>query len=152
MIIIEGIDGVGKTTMAAEYCVVYPNYTYIHNFVKAVGDRNIMSEANKELLLMTYVDDVVMDRSYIISEFVYSQVLGRHSPITYEHMLGWAELTNQREHGIQYLRPASLAVLTQKDEDANLPLGALLNAYDKLFKDLPLKNLVVEEVDYSEEK
>lgn len=65
VIILEGADNIGKTTMAKKLLIQLPNYELIHN-----GKYKYRIQAIFNYLLQIKKDDVIIDRS-ILSEIIY---------------------------------------------------------------------------------
>jgi hypothetical protein len=148
-IIFEGVDGTGKTTRAKEFPRIYTgHYDYIHNHDKTRKPVDIESEVTKEMLLMTYCDKILFDRSYIISEYIYSKVLRRETPVTLDYVKALIELINLRSHTVNLFVFKDRDKLILKDEDSKLPFIELNNAYLQLFDiDVKVERMAVVIID-----
>lgn len=91
MIIIEGPDGSGKTTLAKMICSAF-NYKYIHS----PGKTNIKEIANDRCWWYNQFlgDKVVLDRCYIISEYIHGAILRETSLISHEQVLEFMDRFN----------------------------------------------------------
>lgn len=145
-IIFEGVDGIGKTTQAKEFLSISPYYYYIHNWAKPIKDEDITSEIVKEMLLLTNRQPMLFDRSFVISEYVYSKVLNRHSVITDEHINILCRLMNGYKHVLKLFIFENIDDLIIKAEDAWLPFVELNKEYIRLTKDFNFDLLLIEYV------
>ena len=132
-IIIEGVDGIGKTTKALKMINDWPKFKYVHNWVKPKKALEIQSEANKELLLAEYGKHIIFDRSYIISEYVYANVLGRETSILLYMVQDFVNLLAERDSYICFMLSTNISGLILDDCDKTLPIQELNNYYHDLF-------------------
>jgi len=133
-IIVEGVDGIGKTYFANEWCSIYKDYCYIHNFTKPKTKADCDSETTKELLLLANMsNNIVFDRSFIMSEYVYAQVMNRTQYINEEFMHTYVKMLNTYHHSVVLFIYKNINVLSIKDEDKLLPFDKLNNLYYELF-------------------
>lgn len=147
-IIFEGVDGTGKTTAAKSWCNFYSSYGYIHNFAKPSKPDDIRSEMFKEITLLMSPNDFVLDRSYIISEYIYATVLNRPTVITLEHLFNFTKLLNMYEHTVMLYTYLNLDNVHYKEEDAKLPFTALNAYYIEIVQHtLPIEKRIVTLID-----
>lgn len=151
-IIFEGPDGVGKTTKANSFISFNNEYVYIHNWAKPTNKIDQESEIAKELLLLSSGHKLVIDRSYILSEFVYANVLQRKSIVTLAYIKRIVEIINSNNHTVNLILFRNKENLIVKDEDKHLPFEQINSAYYKLFKSLAFNKLIVEYVEDREEQ
>lgn len=85
LIIIEGLDKVGKSTVA-DYFKDIHGYEYIHMFAPKTTSRDIYLSEMFTVIANTVGKDVVMDRSYY-GELVWPHVYGR-TPMLYHYDMG----------------------------------------------------------------
>lgn len=144
-IIFEGVDGIGKTTNIRQFQLFNPGFMYIHHWAKATNKVDILSEATKEILLLESDYNILFDRSFIISEYIYTSILGRKTIIDFGYVKELVSLINRKGHTVKLFCFKNKNVLTIKDEDKNLPFEKLNNAYRSLFSILKLNNFILEE-------
>jgi len=148
-IIFEGVDGTGKTTTANDILKFYGDYFYIHNWSKPKNEIDISSEITKEFILLQSPTRLLFDRSFIISEYVYSNILGRKSIITFEHIQAFEVIVNQYKHAVQLFIFEDIKKLNFKKEDKNLPFAELNALYIKLFTEqIKINNFILNIIDY----
>lgn len=73
MIVVEGLDNTGKTTLVSRLCEDFPNLHYR----PSIGNKHNMVEirTQAEAEAYQYRPNVISDRSRIISEYIYNPVL-----------------------------------------------------------------------------
>ncbi len=146
-VIFEGVDGVGKTTEAKGFLAISPGHYYVHNWAKPTKDVDIISEVTKELLLLQSPEKIIFDRSFIISEYVYSHVLGRKSPVTMDVIVILKNIINLYDHTLKLFTYSDITDLRYKEHDKHLPFDELNNAYTELIiNQLDIKNLLLENI------
>ena len=149
--IYEGVDGTGKTTQAFKEARSNPEAIVLHNWSKPKTIIDINSETSKELLLIENVsDDLIFDRSFIFSEYIYAKVLGRKTELTLDNLKVFVSLLNRKNAVVKLLYFTDINSLKAKAnaEDNKLPLEELNTAYIQLMlKELSINNLVLEEID-----
>jgi len=138
--IIEGVDGTGKTTFAKNWLLLNPDYFYVHNYTKPKREDDFISEASKEMLILRN-HDVVMDRSFIISEYVYSTVLERDTYIDSDRLLSYIYYVNMQKHTLVLCTYRDIKNVVLKEEDKWLPIKELSALYTYLFIESKLINL-----------
>lgn len=149
-VIFEGVDGVGKTTRALKLNKDKPIFRYIHNWAKPIKEVDIMSEVTKEMILLTSPIQIILDRSYIISEFVYATVLNRKTYITIEHLKELINVINKYHHVVNLLCYTDHNALNCKIEDINLPHDQLNSLYMDLFLNvLSVDSLITDVINIS---
>ena len=149
-VIFEGVDGVGKTTKALNLMNKEPIFRYIHNWAKPKKEVDILSEVTKEMILLTSPIKMVLDRSYIISEFVYATVLGRQTYVTIEHVKALVHVINEHHHIVNLLCYTDHSALKCDPIDMNLPHDILNSFYMDLFLNiLGVDNLVTDVINIS---
>jgi hypothetical protein len=147
-VIFEGVDGIGKTTKALKLIGEEPMFRYIHNWAKPKTELNILSEITKELILLDSPIHLAIDRSYIISEFIYSTILNRPTSITIEHVKEFVDIVNKQEHIVNIMCYLNIDMLNIEPEDKDLPFEELNKMYMSLFTDkLTIDNLVIDVID-----
>jgi len=109
MIIIEGLDGTGKTTLAND--LLNKNYILINN--------NLTSESHYD----KYVNNIktsdinsVSDRSFI-SEMVYGKVLSGTTKLSEEEFVNLVKLYSEYETKIIYLYTSKKILLERRKDD-----------------------------------
>lgn len=149
-VIFEGVDGVGKTTRAIKLMHDKPMFRYIHNWAKPIKEVDILSEITKEMILLNSPIQVILDRSYIISEFVYATVLGRDTCVTIEHVKELIHIINEHHHVVNLLCYTDHHALKCKPEDVNLPHNILNSFYMDLFLNiLDVDSLITDVINIS---
>lgn len=147
-VIFEGVDGVGKTTKALRLLHKEPRFRYIHNWAKPRTEINMLSEVTKELILLTSPIHIILDRSYIISEFVYSTILNRTTSITFEHVKELIDVINKQGHIINLMYYINIDALKFKSEDIDLPFNSLNEMYISLLtNELSINHLIITIID-----
>jgi hypothetical protein len=147
-IIFEGVDGTGKTTNIKQFMMFNRNYKYVHNWTKPKNKTDILSEATKEILLLNDSFNVLLDRSFIISEYIYSTVLDRETPITFEYVQKLVELMNRKDHTLKLFYFYDIESLVIKSEDIDLPFNKLNDLYLETFTNrVRLTKLLLENID-----
>lgn len=133
-LIVEGVDGTGKTTFSGEWLVLNNEYIYMHNYVKPDNERDRMSECAKELLITKFVMvPYIMDRSFIISEYVYATVLGRKTNVTLDSIKLLIDTLNDNKDTLVLCTYHDYNSLIIKPEDKWLPHDELNRLYMQLF-------------------
>lgn len=149
-VIFEGVDGTGKTTKALKLKNDRPIFQYIHNWAKPKKEIDILSEITKEMILMSSPSHIILDRSYIISEFVYATVLKRPTYVTLWHVKNLINIINKNHHVINLLCYTDITALKYKSEDIDLPHNALNSMYMDLFLNiLSVDSLITEVINVS---
>ena len=147
-IIFEGVDGVGKTTNIQQFMIFNNGYSYIHNWAKPSHKIDILSEATKEIFLLNTNHNILFDRSFLISEYVYAHILKRETPINFTYMQELADLINRKKHTVKLFIFNNYDSLKMKDEDKHLPVEELNSLYYNLLtSQLNINNLIVENID-----
>lgn len=150
--IYEGVDGSGKTTDAFQQ-IRYSDEQYIHNWCKPKNEIDTNSEVMKEIMLIKSGFDIVMDRSYILSEYIYSKILRRKSYVTENTFFSFIRLLNAYDVKVKLYLAKDITLLKQKDEDKELPTEELNNYYKLIFTNWArLDNLEVIYIDDREQK
>lgn len=145
--IYEGPDGTGKTTAAFQH-VRYSDAQYIHNWCKPQNEVDTLSEIMKELILIESGKDIVMDRSYILSEYIYSKVLKRHSWLNDNTLFYFAEMLNRVGAKVILYLFKDIKHLKIKEEDKDLPFEELNSCYDLIITSfLAIDNIEVIYID-----
>lgn len=126
MIIVEGLDGCGKTTL-------------INNLTKE-GKQLVVPNNNFENLYYKYVDifkkssiNSVMDRSFI-SVMVYGKVLSNNTKISEQDYLKLLKLYAKKKSSIIYLYAPQKLLLERRKDDINDKL-VLLHLYKSLLEE-----------------
>lgn len=137
-IILEGANTTGKTSFALNWILLNPGYIYISNDAPVSQSSNnyVMSESTKEILLSESQYPLLIDRSFLISEYVYSSVLRRKSCITFETVMDYIDRLNQQEHCISFFTHKNPEDYF-RSIDTDLPLIELDAKYKELFKKIP---------------
>lgn len=151
IIILEGPDGSGKTTLANKLSVTM-NMPIIHNVApKNEDDFNGMYDMYMNIVLDN--GHAILDRCWY-SEIVYGEILRGESAIDLNEMLYLEELISHQEGGMIIHCTDKLNMLWQRcqyrGEDLvtlKEDLGAIKKAYDNLFMEeehiLPVVNYSV---------
>lgn len=83
VVIIEGLDGVGKTTLSKEFVKKYNNYTYIkESYTDDIDEKNHRVALLLERALSK--DNYIYDRCSLIDDYVYS-FLNKNKRVFYEY-------------------------------------------------------------------
>jgi len=147
-LIFEGVDGVGKTTNIQQFILFNRYYMYLHNWTKPKNTTDILSETTKEILLLDSNHNIIFDRSFIISEYVYAHVLRRKTPVTLEYVQELIKLVNRKGHTIKLFYFKNFDSLRIKEEDKDLPFEELNKLYLNLFtSQVKVNKLILENID-----
>ena len=109
MIIIEGLDGTGKTTLAND--LLNKNYILINN--------NLTSESHYDKyvnIIKTSDINSVSDRSFI-SEMVYGKILSGTTKLSEEEFINLVKLYSEYETKIIYLYASKKILLERRKDD-----------------------------------
>lgn len=109
MIIIEGLDGTGKTTLA--------NYLLNKNYI--LINNNLTSESHYDKyvnIIKTSDINSVSDRSFI-SEMVYGKVLSGTTKLSEEEFINLVKLYSEYETKIVYLYASKKILLERRKDD-----------------------------------
>ncbi len=109
MIIIEGLDGTGKTTLAND--LLNKNYILINN--------NLTSESHYDKyvnIIKTSDINSVSDRSFV-SEMVYGKVLSGTTKLSEEEFINLVKLYSEYETKIIYLYASKKILLERRKDD-----------------------------------
>lgn len=109
MIIIEGLDGTGKTTLA--------NYLLNKNYI--LINNNLTSESHYDKyvnIIKTSDINSVSDRSFI-SEMVYGKVLSGTTKLSEEEFINLVKLYSEYETKIIYLYASKKILLERRKDD-----------------------------------
>jgi thymidylate kinase len=123
MIIIEGLDGTGKTTLAND--LLNKNYILINN--------NLTSESHYDKyvnIIKTSDINSVSDRSFV-SEMVYGKVLSGTTKLSEEEFINLVKLYSEYETKIIYLY-ASKKILLERRKDDFKDSKVIFHLYQKL--------------------
>ena len=123
MIIIEGLDGTGKTTLAND--LLNKNYILINN--------NLTSESHYDKyvnIIKTSDINSVSDRSFV-SEMVYGKVLSGTTKLSEEEFINLVKLYSEYETKIIYLY-ASKKILLERRRDDFKDSKVIFHLYQKL--------------------
>ncbi len=147
-LIFEGVDGTGKTTNIQQFMLFNRYYMYVHNWSKPTNKIDVLSEVTKEILLLDSEHNIMFDRSFIVSEYIYAHVLKRETPITFDYIKEFVALINRRGHTIKLFYFNHFDSLRIKEEDKDLPFEALNKAYMDLFtSQVQVDKLILENID-----
>jgi alpha-ketoglutarate-dependent taurine dioxygenase len=155
LIILEGPDGGGKTTLASTLRLAIDDYLWIirtnskpHHPYEMVEIADWLKKVPPRLIL-------VCDRHPYISEEIYDPVLRSGRPMITESQAGMMALANYlADVLIVYCRPPEevLEVSSKKNvqmEGVNENLGQLISAYDRLMRALKDRGVEVITYDWS---
>lgn len=109
MIIIEGLDGTGKTTLAND--LLNKNYILINN--------NLTSESHYDKyvnIIKTSDINSVSDRSFV-SEMAYGKVLSGTTKLSEEEFINLVKLYSEYETKIIYLYASKKILLERRKDD-----------------------------------
>lgn len=109
MIIIEGLDGTGKTTLAND--LLNKNYILINN--------NLTNESHYDKyvnIIKTSDINSVSDRSFV-SEMVYGKVLSGTTKLSEEEFINLVKLYSEYETKIIYLYASKKILLERRKDD-----------------------------------
>ena len=118
MIIIEGLDGVGKTTLV-DYFVKMGMKKYHFDYDKKNMD-----------LFSKYIDILVFDRSFI-SEMVYGPIMRHNCKFTFEQYIKLLEEYKKRNALIIYLTSPKEILLSRRSNDLK-DYEIIQNHYEEL--------------------
>lgn len=128
-IIVEGVDGVGKTTLCDKIRSL--GYHYLHNSY----DPDCMDVRHKYLFDVFNTDDkkIVFDRSFI-SEYCYGNVYREKSRISFDECIELMDHYKQKNTLLIYVESNRSDALKRRADDNNLELywDALLSTYHKM--------------------
>lgn len=136
MIIIEGCDNTGKSTLAEKLSKDLG--IEVQHSVRpdpSLAPHNIMEHAKRQLRPRR----IILDRVFAISEYVYGRVIRGQSLLKEHHGDAFMELY-QRQHMIIYCRPSDKVIQDNKGRDQmegvvdNFP--KIIAEYDDLIKEL----------------
>lgn len=134
-VIIEGCDNAGKSSLIKHLVSRIELSTY-HNVV----DKNAASTLAKQAAEISRDGNTIYDRSSVISEYIYSMVLGR-APVVPFNISDISELCDNAIV-VFCMPPIDKVLATTKEEMQGVRenLFELYNAYDKLIDSLALIN------------
>ncbi len=122
MIIIEGIDGVGKTTIAEELEKI--GYTRYHLTYEEKSEDGYLNILKKD------IDRLVLDRSFV-SELVYGPILRNYSRINKTQTENIIRQYQRAHTKMIYLKATKATLLRRRENDIE-DLSMLQEYYDKL--------------------
>lgn len=122
MIIIEGIDGVGKTTIAEE--LEKFGYTRYHLTYEEKSEDGYLNILKKD------IDRLVLDRSFV-SELVYGPILRNYSRINKTQTENIIRQYQKAQTKMIYLKATKATLLKRRENDIE-DLSMLQEYYDKL--------------------
>ncbi|MEU7244892.1 hypothetical protein [Streptomyces sparsogenes] len=134
-IVLEGGDGVGKSTLAHTLVNQY-GFTAVHS--PRTPDHQTLINRYRDLLARP--GRLVLDRSFL-SELVYGPLYRGHSRLTWNQALDLAQLVTARDGVFLYLTAPAATVhqrLTTRDGQAPalVEITALADAYQRAFRSL----------------
>lgn len=134
-VIIEGCDNAGKSSLI-KHLVSRTKLSTYHNVV----DKNAASTLAKQAAEISREGNTIYDRSSVISEYIYSMVLGR-APVVPFNISDISELCNNAIV-IFCVPPIDKVLATTKEEMQGVRenLCELYNAYDRLVDNLSVLN------------
>lgn len=101
MIVLEGLDNTGKTTLAERLLAEFPQLTYR----PSIGNKHKLAEISDGIEYEAMFDTpfIISDRSRIISEYIYNPVLKRRPPVMgFETWMTYVSKFCQGDHLIIY--------------------------------------------------
>ncbi|MER6032172.1 hypothetical protein [Streptomyces sp. NPDC001851] len=134
-IVLEGSDGVGKSTLA-HHLVSQHGFTAVHS-PRTPDHQDLV---NRYLDLLARPGRLVLDRSFL-SELVYGPLYRGHSRLTWSQALDLAQLVTARDGVFLHLTAPTATVRQRlKDRDGQAPglveITALADAYQRAFDTL----------------
>jgi hypothetical protein len=157
LIIVEGMDSTGKTTLINKIRAKFPQFVYTKP-VPSKGPEGIsgqdMVDGTKALFAKVLAgDDYISDRVNMVSEFIYGPICRGHSRLTLDQLDEILPQFYQIQPIVIYCRPSTEAVikgLSQGFQMAGVATFAweLLDAYDYFFKRLRKYGVDVYEYDW----
>lgn len=138
MIVVEGLDNTGKTTLVSKILERYPALKYRASIGNKHNPPQIARAAQDEAYSWDMMKRVVSDRSRIISEFVYTPLLGnRATAYTYHTWLEMIGTFCQHEHLIVHCKRHRAKIIDDWHEEDQLEgvrrhLAELDDRYDHL--------------------
>lgn len=151
-IIIEGPDGSGKSTLARRLLDANKGY-YLVNMSGKTYSYDVAEERGKWFQAMLGAKNIIFDRSFIISEYIYGNLYDRGSFISFDHIkLYFKKLMSEKVH-LYYCRSLFKHIEDPDKDQIMEKLGTKnqLSArvlYDKMFFDLYKEGIKVVEYDY----
>jgi len=120
LIIVEGLDNTGKTTLVEELLKDIPTLKHRPSIGNTHDPKQIADQAYHEAFLAP--PGLISDRSRIISEYVYTPVLRARS-LAYDFEIWWSYIQRlvTRHHLIIFCRRDPLEILETFDERDQLP-------------------------------
>jgi len=140
--IIEGPDGCGKTTLCEKVLKNNKNDMILHHSEqKPLSKKMFESQVEYEFSLLANNKNIIMDRSFIISEFIYSRALNRVTYCYDKHIHNLCNIISKYNVDLIFCL-AEKPIL--KDEDFSLPINVIIEEYKNLIAYLKLKNIKLE--------
>lgn len=119
MIVAEGLDSTGKTTLVEKIVGRYPSLKYRPSIGNKHDPPQIARQAQDEAYAWDMLKSTVGDRSRILSEYIYAPLL-KNRPVAYPYH-AWLEMLgtfSQHEHLIIHcVRSKALIIDSWKEED-----------------------------------
>ncbi len=143
--ILEGPDGAGKTLYAKN---ALPAFKYFHSVLVPKNYRDVIRGISNDVRFLSRKihDDSVLDRSFIISEYIYSRILRRTIYITEGFLKEFLENCRTKNVTIivfLYKSPRRTACLTMKERDRHLPIRRINRLYSEIFLSLDYRNIFI---------
>ena len=136
LLILEGVDGVGKSSLASE--LEKKGYRIVHRLYNP--DYVDFAHAYEDLLL-EITEPTVLDRSFI-SEIVYGQILRQHSRLSLEALSHLLKIASMKLGKVLYCYAPDEVIRSRLEEPNNehenvlRHLAQLVDAYNQLMKQI----------------
>lgn len=121
MIVVEGLDNTGKTTLVSKILERYPQLKYRASIGNKHNPEQIARSAQDEAYSWDMMKRVVSDRSRIFSEYVYTPLLKNRPPAYPFH--AWLEMMGtfcQHEHVIVHCSRHRAKIIDDWDSSEQL--------------------------------
>lgn len=142
MILVEGLDNTGKTTLVADLAARYPQL----KMRPSIGNNHDRKQIREAAYEESYKDNPLMlaDRSRIISEWVYGPILKkRELAYTYDVWMRYLTLWSMKTHYVVFCWRHMDNIVASLDEREQLPgvannLEALADRYTQMMNTVDL--------------
>lgn len=138
MIVAEGLDSTGKTTLVEKIVARYPGLKYRPSIGNKHNPAQIARQAQDEAYSWDMMKNIVGDRSRILSEYIYTPVLKKRAPAySYNTWLEMLSSYTQHEHLIIHCKRHRAKIIDTWNEPDQLEgvrehLSEIDDRYDHL--------------------
>lgn len=143
MIIVEGSDGSGKTSLA-HLIKAYHGFNIIHSPGKI--KKECVQERRFWCDTLTQVNNVILDRCYYFSEYIYGPILRNKSLITLEDINDFLKFFgSNKNHLLIYCEQE---LMHKEESDFDKKVSGKLEIIRKAYKDLFEKKLNLKGINF----